>query len=52
MNTQLAKFKCKSCQQEWQSKPGPTQCPFCGGLYIDWVNYAEMYVNNRQGTKK
>lgn len=38
----LAKFKCLKCLLWWKSKPGPTQCPVCGHLYVKWENYEEM----------
>lgn len=38
----LAHFKCLKCGYEWDSNPGPTQCPKCGHLYVKWVNYEEM----------
>jgi hypothetical protein len=34
-----AKYKCLKCGLEYESDPGPTQCPSCGHLYIDWLNY-------------
>ena len=40
--TMLAKHKCLQCGYEWESRPGPTQCPLCNHLYIKWVNYDEM----------
>ena len=33
---------CLSCGQEWEDKPGPTECPKCKHLYVKWLNYKEM----------
>ena len=40
----VAKFKCLKCGHGWKDKPGPTQCPKCGHLFVKWVNY-EMLAN-------
>jgi len=37
----IAYFQCLSCGYKWDSKPGPTQCPKCGHLYVKWLNYKE-----------
>ena len=37
-----AHLRCQKCGHEWREKPGPTQCPECGHLYIDWLNFEEM----------
>lgn len=37
-----AKHRCCGCEYEWESGPGPTQCPRCGHLYVKWLNYEEM----------
>lgn len=36
----LAEYDCLRCQKKWQQKPAPTQCPFCGHLYVRWTNYS------------
>ena len=37
------KFKCRKCQHEFENeKPGPTQCPKCSHLYVDWLNWKEV----------
>jgi Zn finger protein HypA/HybF involved in hydrogenase expression len=38
----LAEFKCMKCKFKWSSNPGPTQCPMCNHLYVEWLNYEEM----------
>ncbi len=45
-----AEFKCLKCTLNWSSKPGPTQCPKCGHLYVKWVNYEEWkeYTNRER----
>ena len=35
----LAKFRCLKCGFKWEDNPGPTQCPICGHLYVEWENY-------------
>ena len=37
------KYKCRKCNHEFKNKePGPTQCPKCGHLYVDWLNWEEI----------
>ena len=38
----LARFQCLKCFYLWQSRPGPTECPACGHVYVKWLNYEEM----------
>lgn len=44
----LAHNRCWGCKTEWHDYPGafaqldPNQCPKCGGLYWDWLNYSEF----------
>ena len=40
-----AHFKCDKCSHEWDSIPGPTQCPKCHHLYVKWVNYDNWLEN-------
>ena len=36
------KYVCQKCKKKFQrEKPGPTECPFCNHIYVDWVNYKE-----------
>jgi len=37
--TVKAKYKCLKCNYKFESNPGPTSCPNCGHLYIEWLNY-------------
>jgi len=34
-----AKFKCMKCKYEYEADPGPTICPLCNSLYVEWTNY-------------
>ncbi len=45
-----AHFKCMNdkCGWEYKDKPGPTQCPFCGSIYVEWVNYKEWYDTQKK----
>ena len=38
----LAEYKCLKCGDEWEHRPRPTECPTCGHLYVEWVNYELM----------
>lgn len=42
-------YRCRACGLVYKEFPGPTQCPKCGGLYIDWINFKQdwEYVNER-----
>jgi hypothetical protein len=36
-------YKCQRCDRGFsEPSPGPTQCPFCGNLYVDWLNYESV----------
>jgi len=35
----FAHLRCRKCGKEWLEPPGPTQCPTCFHLYLDWLNY-------------
>lgn len=37
-----ARYRCQGCKHEWDQAAGPTQCPKCGHLYLDWLNYEEL----------
>ena len=33
-------YVCQRCGLRFErEKPGPTECPACEHLYVDWVNY-------------
>ena len=37
------KLRCMKCDYYWEEeRPGQTQCPMCGYLYVDWLNYKEV----------
>ena len=39
----VCKYKCMKCGYYFEKeKPGPTECPNCGHLYVDWLNYVEV----------
>jgi len=37
----MEQFKCLACKHEYKANPGPTQCPKCKHLLIEWVSYEE-----------
>ena len=42
-----SKYQCQKCEHKWEeANPGPTECPKCGHLYVDWLNFQEMKNNN------
>ena len=41
-----AEFRCLDCGHEYEDEPGPTACPECGHIYVEWVNYGEWRKNN------
>jgi len=34
-----ALYKCLKCNHKYRDELGPTRCPKCGHLYIEWLNY-------------
>lgn len=36
-----AAYRCLSCGKEWGGWIGPTECPYCGHLYVKWLDYPE-----------
>lgn len=42
MKIPLAEFQCKQCNHEWKENSGPTKCPSCGHLYVNWKNYQQF----------
>ena len=32
-------YKCMKCKHRYKGEPGPTHCPKCGHIYIEWINY-------------
>lgn len=47
----LANFKCCKCAYKYKSQPGPTQCPRCDNLYVEWTNYEEWKKATSRPTK-
>ena len=47
----LAKYRCLSCEYEWEQQPEPTECSQCGGFYLDWVNHKEVLTAIKDSTK-
>ena len=37
-----AKYKGMICEHKYTDKPGPTACPECGNVSVEWLNYKEM----------
>ena len=42
MEIVLAKYKCLKCFYEYEDKAGPTKCPRCEHLYVEWLNYEKF----------
>lgn len=41
-----AKYRCQQCKFYFElDKPGPTRCPRCGFIYVDWLNHKEVLVS-------
>ena len=54
-----AKYRCVKCKHEFVGYPGPnqgwknlhepsnpTQCPECGHIYLEWLNYGEYKLRS------
>jgi len=41
----LAHYKCCKCGYEYYCPPEVIRCWECGWLYVEWVNYNEMFGN-------
>jgi len=39
MEVYVAHFECVECGFVWHAQAGPTQCPLCDHLYVNWKNY-------------
>uniref|UniRef100_A0A6M3KY98 Uncharacterized protein n=1 Tax=viral metagenome TaxID=1070528 RepID=A0A6M3KY98_9ZZZZ len=43
MTIPKSKYKCQQCNTTFElDKPGPTKCPKCGHVYVDWLNHIEV----------
>lgn len=36
----LELYRCQACKAEWPGQAGPTSCPECGWLYVDWLTFS------------
>lgn len=36
-----AVYRCLNCQAEWVADPFPADCPDCGHVYVQWLNYED-----------
>ncbi len=43
MKQPKAEYKCMKCGYQYISDPGPTVCPWCGSLYVEWTNYTKDF---------
>ena len=43
MKIKKAEYKCMKCEYQYTSDPGPTTCPHCGSLYVEWTNYIKDF---------
>jgi len=46
-----AKYQCRKCSYYYElDRPGPTLCPKCGYVYVDWINHIEVLdaINERR----
>lgn len=47
-----AYYKCVKCGLEYWGHPGSQdECQGCGSLYIEWMNYVEMFSETITGRK-
>ncbi len=44
----IGKYKCLKCGLEYQHPVMPTECPKCGHLYVKWLNYKELFENDKK----
>lgn len=49
MKRWIADYRCKGCGHEFSALAGPEngQCPSCGGIYLDWLNYGALARKSR-----
>lgn len=48
-----ASYLCVNCKQYFESEYDnkerryyhPSNCPYCGNIYFEWVNYRELFEN-------
>jgi Zn finger protein HypA/HybF involved in hydrogenase expression len=34
-----ATYKCLNCNHIYKEQAGPTECPLCGHIWIQWIDY-------------
>ena len=34
-------YHCIACETQFLAPPGPTQCPKCKHIYVEWLTYNE-----------
>ena len=46
-NRGLSKFRCMNhaCGHRYEAAIGPTSCPRCGSIYVEWLNYRQQFPN-------
>lgn len=42
MEKMEAIYACTECGNKWKFLPGPTQCPECYCIWVEWLNYDEL----------
>ena len=40
---EIGKYKCLKCEFEYEHPVRQTQCPKCRHLYVQWLNYDELF---------
>lgn len=50
MKRWIAEYRCRNCGHEFSAPAGPEhgQCPKCGHLYLDWLNYDALVKAGRR----
>lgn len=42
-NQPFCEYKCQKCLREFKTQlPGPVECPYCGNLYVTWLNFEKV----------
>lgn len=36
-----AVYRCLRCESEWVADPFPADCPECGHVYVQWLNFED-----------
>jgi len=39
----IGKYKCLKCDHKYEHPVRPTECPKCGYLYVEWLNYDKLF---------